>query len=49
MSICAPADPFDAPLIQTNYLAEEIDRRVFVAGMKLARTLLKSPRACPVL
>jgi choline dehydrogenase len=36
------SDPFDAPLIQTNYLAEEHDRRVFVAGMKLARVLLKS-------
>lgn len=41
------ADPFDAPLIQTNYLAEEIDRRVFVAGMKLARALLKSRPLTP--
>jgi len=41
------ADPFDAPLIQTNYLAEEIDRRVFVAGMKLARALLKSRPLAP--
>ena len=36
------ADPFAPPMIQTNYLAEEIDRRVLVAGMKLARRLLKS-------
>ncbi len=36
------ADPFAPPVIQTNYLAEEIDRRVLVAGMKLARRLLKS-------
>jgi choline dehydrogenase len=41
------ADPFDAPLIQTNYLAEEIDRRVFVAGMKLARALLRSRPLAP--
>jgi choline dehydrogenase len=41
------ADPFDSPLIQTNYLAEEIDRRVFVAGMKLARALLKSKPLAP--
>ena len=40
-------DPFDAPLIQTNYLAEELDRRVFIAGMKLARTLLKSRPLAP--
>lgn len=34
------ADPFAAPLIQSNYLAEEIDRRVFVAAIKLSRRLL---------
>lgn len=39
---CRSADPFDAPIIQTNYLAEEIDRRVVVAGMRLARRLLSS-------
>jgi choline dehydrogenase len=36
------ADPFAPPIIQTNYLAEEIDRRTVVAGMKLARRLLAS-------
>lgn len=36
------ADPFEAPVIQPNYLAEEIDRRVLLAGMKLARKLLAS-------
>lgn len=35
-------DPFEAPLIQPNYLAEESDRRVLLAGMKLARSLLAS-------
>jgi choline dehydrogenase len=36
------ADPFDAPMIQPNYLAEASDRQVLLAGMKLARTLLAS-------
>ena len=36
------ADPFDAPIIQPNYLAEESDRRVLLAGMRLARRLLKT-------
>ena len=36
------ADPFQQPIIQTNYLVEELDRRVVVAGMKLARRLLSS-------
>lgn len=39
---CRSADPFAPPIIQTNYLAEELDRRVVVAGMKLARRLLAS-------
>jgi choline dehydrogenase len=36
------SDPFEAPIIQPNYLALESDRRVLLAGMKLARRLLKS-------
>ncbi len=36
------ADPYEAPEIQTNYLADELDRRVTVAGIKLARKLLKT-------
>lgn len=36
------ADPFDAPLINPNYLAEETDRRVLLRAMKLARGLLQS-------
>lgn len=35
-------DPFDSPLIQPNYLAEETDRRVLLAGMRLARRALWS-------
>jgi len=36
------ADPFAPPVIQPNYLVEETDRRVLLAGMKLARRLLKT-------
>ena len=36
------ADPFDHPVIQPNYLVAESDRRVLLAGMKLARRLLGS-------
>ena len=38
----ASADPFAAPLIQPNYLAEPEDRKVLLAAMKLARRLLAS-------
>ena len=41
------ADPFAPPIIQTNYLTAELDRRVIVAGMKLARRLLKSAPLAP--
>ena len=40
-------NPFEAPLIQPNYLAEESDRRVLLAGMKLARKLLSSKPLMP--
>jgi choline dehydrogenase len=40
-------DPFVQPIIQTNYLTAELDRRVVVAGMKLARRLLKSEPLAP--
>ncbi|WP_072826262.1 GMC family oxidoreductase [Bradyrhizobium erythrophlei] len=36
------ADPFVQPIIQTNYLTADLDRRIVVAGMKLARRLLES-------
>ena len=41
------ADPFEPPIIQTNYLVEELDRRTVVAGMKLARRLLDSAPLAP--
>ncbi len=36
----ASSDPFAAPLIQSNYLGHELDRRVFVASIKISRRLL---------
>ena len=36
------SDPFEAPIIQPNYLELESDRRILLAAMKLARRLLKS-------
>ena len=44
---CRSADPFEAPIIQTNYLSAELDRRVVVAGMKLARRLLAAAPLAP--
>ncbi|MEC7245340.1 MAG: GMC family oxidoreductase N-terminal domain-containing protein [Pseudomonadota bacterium] len=41
------ADPFDAPIIQPNYLDNEEDRRVVLAGMKLSRKLMHSKRLAP--
>jgi choline dehydrogenase len=43
------ADPFASPIIQTNYLTAELDRRVVVAGMKLARRLMHSAPLAPYL
>ena len=37
------ADPFQAPLIQPNYLEDARDREVIIGGMKLARQLLATP------
>ena len=41
------ADPFEKPIIQPNYLAEETDRRVTVGAMKLARQLMHSKAMKP--
>ncbi|HUB13635.1 MAG TPA: GMC family oxidoreductase N-terminal domain-containing protein [Acetobacteraceae bacterium] len=40
-------DPFQDPVIQPNYLADPMDRRVLLAGMKLARRLLHTPELAP--
>ena len=34
------SDPFEKPVIQPNYLKEEVDRRVTVGAMRLARALI---------
>jgi len=36
-------DPLAAPRIETNYLAEEIDRRALVAGVKILREIYRQP------
>ncbi len=41
------ADPFEAPSINPNYLAEERDRQVLLGGMKLTRRLLASNPLAP--
>jgi choline dehydrogenase len=41
------SDPLAPPIIQPNYLAEEGDRRVLLAAMKLARALLKTEPLLP--
>jgi choline dehydrogenase len=41
------ADPFEKPLIQPNYLAEEEDRRVTVCAMRLARKLINTEAMKP--
>jgi choline dehydrogenase len=41
------ADPFEAPEIQPKYLDKEGDRKVLLAGMRLARDLLRSKPLAP--
>lgn len=41
------ADPFQDPVIQPNYLAHATDRQVLLAGIRLARNLLRSPELAP--
>ena len=36
-------DPADAPIVQPNYLTAEADRRITLAGLRLARALLNRP------
>jgi choline dehydrogenase len=37
------ADPFADPVIQPNYLEDERDREVLLAGMRMSRRLLQTP------
>jgi choline dehydrogenase len=41
------ADVFDDPAIQPNYLADPMDRRVHLAGMRLVRRMLSTPELAP--
>jgi len=41
------ADPFEAPAIDPRYLSAEMDRRVIVKAMKLARRLLRTAPLAP--
>lgn len=36
------ADPFAAPLVQPNYLAADLDRKVVVAGLRMIRSFMHS-------
>lgn len=40
--ICS-ADPMAAPRIEANYLAEDIDRRTLVAGIRMLREIYRQP------
>lgn len=37
------ADPADQPVIRANYLAEDSDRRTMIAGVRMARDVIKQP------
>ena len=41
------ADPLEKPAIQPNYLADEMDRRVIVDGIGLARRLMRTEPLAP--
>ncbi len=41
------ADPFEHPTIRPNYLSTETDRRVLVAGLRLARKLMRTKALAP--
>ncbi len=43
------ADPAEHPLIDPNYLADPYDRRMAVAGLKLAREVMAQPAFAPLL
>ena len=45
----ASADPLAHPLIDPNYLAEEYDRRISIAGLRLAREIMAQPAFRPYL
>jgi len=46
---CGSANPFDAPHIQPNYLADERDRQVLLAGIRIARELMQTSVMAPLI
>ena len=41
------AEPFQAPAIRQNFLAEEMDRQTHVAGLRIGRDILSQPAMAP--
>ena len=41
------ANPYDKPIVQPKYLAEEIDQKVLLAGMRLGRRLMRTSALAP--
>ncbi|MDD1791764.1 GMC family oxidoreductase N-terminal domain-containing protein [Enterovibrio sp. ZSDZ42] len=41
------SNPFDTPIVQPNYLANEKDQQVLLAGMRLARRLMRTSTLAP--
>jgi choline dehydrogenase len=41
------ADPYDTSIIQPNYLTDEKDQQVLMAGMRLARNLIRISALAP--
>jgi choline dehydrogenase len=42
------SDPFEAPVIQPNYLQHEVDRAVVIRAMRLTRQILQSPKLASI-
>ena len=41
------ANPFETPIVQPNYLAEETDQQTLLAGMRLGRRLMRTSALTP--
>lgn len=41
------AEPFQAPAIRQNFLAEEMDRQTHIAGLRIGRNILSQPAMAP--
>ncbi len=45
--VARSTDPYESPIIQPNYLTEEKDRQVLLAGMRLGRNLMRTSPLVP--